>query len=145
MHVIETATEGLWDYLRSVHVTQAGDFSPEQRGELRSVLREVKQAMLRGEYGKLRVGIADTFNFLDPTNELFQNLKRNFVVCARELQGERNLAGKGIRIERGRANLEEKTQLLLREFGDGNSLHRILETKKTIPFDRRFLLPMISA
>jgi MoaA/NifB/PqqE/SkfB family radical SAM enzyme len=127
--------------LRVVHVTDIGGFGQRQRDELKAILEQVRREILLGTYGRLRISIADTFNFLDPDSDLLRNLKRDF---AHELTNFRVTVaphGKVYALNVIAQPTREDPRYLLGDFSENSSLLSILRNKKNIPFEPRLFLP----
>jgi hypothetical protein len=127
--------------LRVVHVTDICGFDRKQRGELRAILEQVKRKILLGTYGRLRISIADTFNFLDPDNYLLRNLKRDFVDELVNFRVTVAPHGKMYALNVIAQPTREDPRYLLGDFNEDNSLLSILRNKKSIPFEPSLFLP----
>jgi MoaA/NifB/PqqE/SkfB family radical SAM enzyme len=127
--------------LRSVHVTNTRDFNQRQRDELKSILKQIRGAVLSGEYGRLSVSIADTFNFINPEDPLLRKMRGDFaddlVKFRVTVAPHGGVYALNVVAQPGR----EDPDYLLGEFSEENSLLQILRNRKSIPFEPGLLLP----
>jgi len=127
--------------LRCVHATNIDAFDEKQREELKSILKQVRQAILLGRYGRLSISIADTFNFIDPGNDLSRNLKRDFVDDLVRYRVTVTPQGKVYALNVVGQPTREDPRYLLGEFNEESSLMNILQNKRNIPFEPDLFLP----
>lgn len=141
--VIELAHKLGIDYLdlRSIHVTGGGDFNKEQKGELESILKQIKEGIWSGKYDKLSISIADTFNFVIHENGFLRNLNNDFSSALTNFRVTVTPFGKIYALNVIAQPTREDPRYLLGEFNDGSHLSDILKNKKGIPFEPELFLP----
>jgi MoaA/NifB/PqqE/SkfB family radical SAM enzyme len=141
--VIKLAQELKIDFLdlRSIHVTDMGAYTEEQRDELQSILRQVKYQLFSGMYGKLSISIADTFNFVDPDSDFLQNLRKDFINDLVHFRISVTPHGKIFALNVIAQPGREEPSYLLGDFSNEHNLLRMLKNKKSIPFEPELFLP----
>jgi TDP-4-amino-4,6-dideoxy-D-glucose deaminase len=127
--------------LRSVEVTEMGDFDEEQRKSLGSFLSQLRREIMSGAYKPLTISIADTLNpVVNPESNHFKYVNKDFIQtlsyfrititphgCVYAL----NLIGQPSRGD---------SRYLLGQIGENDRLFDMLSNKKPIPFEQNLLL-----
>lgn len=127
--------------LRSVEVTDFGDFDEKQRNELRSILKQIRQNNLSGAYGNLRVSVADTFNaIVDPSDDPSRYLKKHFVNALSYFRVTVTPQGKIYALNLIGQPSREDARYLLGEINGHKGLSEVLRNRKAIPFEPKSLL-----
>jgi MoaA/NifB/PqqE/SkfB family radical SAM enzyme len=127
--------------LRSVEVTDLGDFHEEQRKELGSILRQIRQNKYSRMYDGLSVSVADTFNVIVDTNDdSSKYLKEEFVNALSSFRVTVTPHGKVYALNLNGQPSREDQRYLMGEINGHNSLSDMLTHRKPVPFDRKSLL-----
>jgi TDP-4-amino-4,6-dideoxy-D-glucose deaminase len=126
--------------LRSVEVTDLGDFTKEERNELRSILNAIRQESSAGKYGKLSVSIADTFNLiLDSHDDSRKYINGDLVNALCHFRVTVTPQGKVYALNIIGQPSRENRQYLLGNVAK-SKLSQMLRKKIQTPFEPEFLL-----
>jgi MoaA/NifB/PqqE/SkfB family radical SAM enzyme len=127
--------------LRSIEVTDLGDFHKEQRNELGSILGRIRRNNYSGSYDGLSVSVADTFSVVvNASDDSSRYLKEHFVNALPHFRVNVTPHGRIYALNLSGQPSRGDQRYLLGEIGEHNSLAGILRNRKCLPFDRRFLL-----
>lgn len=127
--------------LRSVEVTDMGDFEEKQRNELYSILEHIRQKKLSGGYAKLAVSLADTFNpVLDNGSDYLKYVNEDLINALRYYRATLTPHGEIYALNLIGQPSRQNKRYLLGTIGKNGSLSDILNSEKKIPFEAKFLL-----
>ena len=127
--------------LRTVHVTDMGQFTESEHHELKSILAQIKMEIQSGKLGLLHVSIADTFQLIDPCNNFMQGLKSNFIHQLVHFRVTVTPHGDVYALNVKAQPTREDDRYMLGNLDIHTSLVDVLKKAKPIPFEPEFLLP----
>jgi TDP-4-amino-4,6-dideoxy-D-glucose deaminase len=127
--------------LRTVEVTDMGYFDESQRKQLCSILRQIRQNNSSHSYGSLNVTVADTFSAItNPVDDFSKYLKKDFVNALSHFRITVTPQGKVYALNLVGQPSREDERYLLGRIDKHGGLSKILQSKKTVPFERDLLL-----
>jgi TDP-4-amino-4,6-dideoxy-D-glucose deaminase len=140
---IELAQELGVDFfdLRSVEVTDLGDFHEEQSRELGSILKQIRQNKYSRKFDGLSVSVADTLNVIvDASDNSSKYLNKDFVNALSSFRVTVTPHGRVYALNLNGQPSKEDQRYLLGEINRHNSLSDMLTHRKPVPFDWKSLL-----
>jgi TDP-4-amino-4,6-dideoxy-D-glucose deaminase len=127
--------------LRTVEVTDMGYFDERQRKQLCSILKQIRQNNSPHSFDNLDVTVADTFSAItNPADDFSKYLKKDFVNALSNFRITVTPPGKVYALNLVGQPSREDERYLLGKTDKHGGLSKILQSKKTVPFERKLLL-----
>jgi MoaA/NifB/PqqE/SkfB family radical SAM enzyme len=127
--------------LRVQEATEDPVFTEKQRKELETILTKVRQKNAANGFGKLRISVADASNPLqDPSNKYLNYIREDLINVLSYFRITVTPQGKIYALNIIGQPSREDPRYLLGELSEKNSLSELLANKKSIPFQKKFLL-----